>query len=96
MSMKQIIDTQTENDAMRRLLYWKYGNDPDCWNAINGQFKNYTSGSQSFSNDVCGLIDYAGELEDEIAKLKGIIKKFIYDESHGEMHIGDDRFKVKS
>jgi hypothetical protein len=84
MSIKQIIDAQTENDAMRRLLYWKFGGEPDCWNAIQRQFQDYTSGSQDFSNDVCGLIDYAGELESEVARLKDIIKKFIHDEGHGE------------
>jgi len=77
MSTKQLIDAQTENEAMRRLLYWKFGSDPDCWNAIHGQFKDYTSGSQDFSNDVCALIDYASQLETGIARLRGIVKSFV-------------------
>lgn len=55
-SIKQQIDEKYQEPFIRRLMYWKYGSNPDCWNAMGGD--NYCSGTQPFSNDVCELIDY--------------------------------------
>jgi hypothetical protein len=61
MSIKDQIDKGYSHPAMRRLMYWKYGDDPGCSAEIESTF---CAGNQDFANAVCELIDYAADLED--------------------------------
>lgn len=52
------------NQAIRNLMYWKFGYDPSCRAALDelGKQSTYCAGSQAFANDVCAILDVAGDV----------------------------------
>lgn len=62
-SLKQKIDESHAEPAVRRLLYWMYGDDPEC--AMEIIDSGYTAGNTDFANDVCSLLVYLERIKKE-------------------------------
>jgi hypothetical protein len=50
-----------DNQAIRNLMYWKFADDGSCGEMLRHR-PDYCAGNQEFANDVCGLLDIAGDI----------------------------------